>query len=94
MGLVRGWGGVKKGSVGQSQGGSEATSRAPEDCVFDVLIGDWPATDSAPAQLHGSQGRGSKPGLFPSTNRPGLGRPALPPANFTLQSLCVPLYQQ
>ena len=33
---------------GEISGGSKAISRAPEDCVFDVLIRAWPATCSVP----------------------------------------------
>ena len=78
------------GSLRWLRGHLQGTWRLHIWCADRGLARNW----LSPGRLHNSQGRGSKPGLFPSTNRPRLGRPVLPPANLTLQSLRVPLCQK
>lgn len=70
-GLGLGMGRSQERKCGEVSGGSEAISRAPEDCVFDVLIGDWPATDSAPVSSMTPRAGGASQG-FPH-QQTGLG---------------------
>lgn len=88
-GLGSGMGRSQERKCGEVSGGSKAISRAPEDCVFDVLIGAWPATCSVPVgPMTPRAGRASQGFSYQQAGPGWGGQLCHPPTSHFRASVC------